>query len=559
MVVALAVMIVEAAPAAAKNRTITVNSAAQLIAAIGSNRTIRVVPGRYELDRVPHTNSAHVRWTKVFDGWQLVIANVSNLTITGTAANKPRLLVHPRYAWVLEFDNARNVKLRHLVLGHVRAGYCVGGVVAFKRSRNVHISNSELFGSGTIGVGLTNVRGFDMTGSLIHDCTYGILSIKNSSRVRFARSTFRNNREFDLIEIRGSRNVRFDHCTMSQNHTNRGGGYALFKLDKKSSIIIRGGQFRRNGIDTFINRPGRMRLIGSVKFKRTVRRKLHRADPRFNQIYRVTRYRRWIVTGTQAGIVFWNPRTGQVDLLQKAFISNSFLVDGKYLWAGTYRNVFRFDGMHVKRYLRRNARGHSVFRGPNGSVWARQGNHYWRYDSTSDRLAAATPRWAPGRSYAIATTPNRALWSISFMSSIRRYQHQSAKTYRLRSAEYPGRDPRSFYVSPSGELWVSDFGSGFYRYDAATDRFVHDPTVSDKGAGIAIDSQRNWIWLGHYTNGVYLKRPNAKPRFFSFPGLGYMRDLHLDPNGDLWVGGWNALVRLYSSGGAWKRERFVVH
>ena len=224
-------------------------------------------------------------------------------------------------------------------------------VVAFKRSRNVRISNSELFGSGTIGVGLTNVHGFDMTGSVIHDCTYGILSIKSSSRVRFARSTFRNNREFDLIEISGSRNVRFDHCTVSQNHTTRGGGYALFKLDKKSSIIIRGGQFRRNRVDTFINRPGRMRVIGSAQFERTLRRKLHRGDLRFNQIYRVTRYRRWIVTGTQAGIVFWNPRTGQVDLLQKAFISNSFLVDGKYLWAGTYRNVWGWEaGTHWYGY-----------------------------------------------------------------------------------------------------------------------------------------------------------------------------------------------------------------
>lgn len=557
--VTLALVVAQATPAAAKTRTITVNSAAQLVAAIGSNRTIRVAPGRYVLDQIPRTSSKHVRWTKVHDGWQLEITNVSNLTLAGSRRSKPRLLVDARYAWVLKFSGARNVRLRNLVLGHTHPGYCVGGVVGFDSSRNLRINNSELFGSGTIGVGLTKVVDFHMTDSLVHDCTYGIMSIDKSSRVRFSRSTFRHNQEFDLIEIRRSPNVRFEACTVTNNRTNRGGGYALFKLDKRSSVTLRGGRYHSNVFDTFINRPGRMRLIGSARFKRDIRRKLQRADPRFNQIYRITRYRRWIVAATQAGIVFWNPRTGQTDLLHKAFISNSLLVDGKYLWVGTYRNVFRFDGLRRKRYMRTgNARGHAVFRGPQGDVWARQGSRYWRYDSRADRLAAVNPRWAPGRSYDIETTPDRSVWSIDFMTSIRRYHNGSIKTYRLGSSRYPGRDPRSFYVSPTGELWVSDFGSGFYRYDDVTDRFVHDPTVADKGAGIAIQPKRNQIWLGHYTNGVYLKRGGQKPKFFAFHGLGYMRDIHADASGDLWVAGWNALVRLYRSGGTWNRQRFVV-
>lgn len=557
--IALGVSLGPAAPAIAQSRTITVQSAEQLIAAIGSNRTIRVAPGSYQLDRVPRVNTKHVSWQRVHDGWQLIIDNVANLTIEGSRSNKPQLLVNARYAWVLRFKRARNVRLRDLILGHTPAGRCSGGVVAFARSKNVQVIRSELFGSGTVGVGLDKVSGFHMSQSTVRDCTYGIMTIKDSSRVRFSRSTFRDNREYDLIDITGTPNVRLDHCTVENNWTNRGGGYALFKLDNHSSIQLSGGSYRKNNIENFINRPRRMRLSGSASFQRDVRRRLQRIDPRFNQIYRVTRYRQWIVTGTQAGLVFWNTNTGQPDHVHKAFISNSLLVDGNHLWAGTYRTVLRFDGLRHKVYVRNsNARGHAVFRGPNGAMWARQGAQYWRYDAQRDQLTAARMPWLPGRAYAVATTPDRAVWSIDFMASIRRYHNGATKTYRLKSPEYPGRDPRSFHVAANGELWVSDFGTGFYRYDPNNDRFVRDPTVADKGAGIAVDTQNGRLWLGHYTRGVYLQRPLKPARFFAFPGLGYMRDLHADANGDLWVAGWNALVRLHRQSGTWKREQFVI-
>ncbi len=545
---------------AAQTRTITVRTAGQLIQALGPDRTIRVMPGTYQLDAVPRTNTRHVSWTKVYDGWQLNVRNVKNLSIVAGPGAKPRLLVKARYAWVIKFDNARNVWLRGLVLGHIPKGGCVGGVVAFKQSRNIRIDDSELFGSGTIGVGLDKVTRFTMRRSTIRDCTYGILTIKDSRYVRFADSTFKNNAEFDLIEITRSPNVRFQNCVVEGNRTGKSGGYALFKLDRRSNVILRGGRYRNNSIDRFVNHARRLRTVGSKQFRNSIDLQVRKPDPQFNQIYTLVRYRRWLVTGTQAGIAFWDPTTGNIDVVEKAFISSTLLRQGRYLWAGTYRYVFRFDGLKVKRYLRTpNARGHAVFRGPNGGVWARQGKRYWRYDSSRDRMIPTKPRWAPGYSpYSVAFTKNRTAWTLNFMRGISRHQNGRTKTYRLRSTDYPGRDPRAFYVAANGELWVSDFTSGFYRYDSSLDRFVRDPTVTNKGVGIAVDTRNNRTWLGHYTRGVYLKRAGKQARFFAFPKLGYMRALHVDLNGDLWVAGWKGMVRMYRQRGKWLRQRYMI-
>jgi hypothetical protein len=41
--------------------------------------------------------------------------------------------------------------------------------------------------------------------------------------------------------------------------------------------------------------------------------------------------------------------------------------------------------------------------------------------------------------------------------------------------------------------------------------------------------------------------------------LRYMRAVHLETKtGDLWVAGWNGLVRIHRKGGAWKQQVFVV-
>ena len=547
--------------AAPPRRTLTVHSAEQFVRALGSNRTIRVMPGTYVLTDASGNTSSHVSWSDQYDGKQLDVSKVKNLRIVGVGRTRPRLLARPRYAWVLRFAKSQNVTLENLVIGHTAAGSCRGGVVAFERSNKAQILRSELFGSGTIGVELDRVKGFLMDRSVIRGCTYGILTIKRSAGVKFLRSTFRDNHKFDLIHIYSSRNVRFERCVVTNNRTGLGGGYALFKLDRTSNVILQGGTYAKNTIDTFINRPKRLRVIGAAKLKKTIQRLINRPDPQYNQIYRVARYRKWVVTASQAGIAFIDAGTGQVVHLKKAYISSSLLVVGKHLWVGTYRNVFRFDGLRAKSYAYTpRGRGNHVLRGPRGEVYVRgSAGSFTRYDNKRDRLVAFSSAWSPSfRPYDVVFQPG-VVWAVNMMAYVGRWQGGQWFYYRRSGYQYVGRDPRRFYVAPGGRLWVADFRDGFFYYDPGRDAFLRDPVVSDKGSDMAVDRKRKRTWFLHYTRGIYLKRPGKAVLHIDLSRLRYMRAVTLEPRtGDLWVAGWNGLVRLHKKGGVWKQQSYLV-
>ncbi len=555
----LAVPSAEAAP---QHRTITVRTTEQLVRAIGSDRTIRVMPGTYLLTDAAGQGSSHVSWSKQYDGKQLNVSKVKNLKIVGVGRKRPRLLARPRYAWVLRFVASQNVTLDNLVLGHTVAGGCMGGVVAMERTKKAQILRCDLFGSGTIGVQLNRVSGFVMDRSVIHGCTYGILMIKRSAGALFKRSTFRDNKEFDLIEVQRSRNVRFEGCTVTGNRTGRNHGYALFKLDRASNVIIQGGAYLKNTIDTFVNRPKRLKVLGATKLKQAISRLINRPDPQYNQIYRVVRYRKWVVTATQAGIVFLDARTGKVALLKKAYISLSLLVVGKHLWVGTYRRVYRFDGLRAKSYAySARARGHHLVRGSKGEIFVRgRRGGLLRYDGRRDRLVAFKPAWKPSfKSYDLALRPGGVVWAVKFFSWVGRYSNGQWAYYRRVGQQYNGRDPRRIYVSGRGRIWVMDFGNGFHLYNPRRDAFVRDPTVLNKASAMAVDVSRKRTWFLHYTKGLYLKRARQPVHHIDLTRLRYMRDVHLEPRtGTVWVGSNRGLVRIHRKGGAWKQQTFMV-
>ncbi len=145
------------------------------------------------------------------------------------------------------------------------------------------------------------------------------------------------------------------------------------------------------------------------------------------------------------------------------------------------------------------------------------------------------------------------VWRIDFLHALFKGSEQIA----IRGPAYPGRDPRRFYEDPTGRIWVCDFDDGFFRYDARAKHFVQEPGWSNKGSSMRIDAARHRTWLGHYTDGVLLKEANREQRF-DLKHLQYMRDIFVDTDGSLWVGGWNALLHLTQSGSGWTTDEYVV-
>jgi hypothetical protein len=281
-------------------------------------------------------------------------------------------------------------------------------------------------------------------------------------------------------------------------------------------------------------------------------------DPRYNQIYDIASYKKWIVTGSQAGVVVWEPVSGRIHALKRAYISYRLLSTKKYLWVGSYTRVLRYDGRTFKEYLKRpGARGIKVLRGFKGAVMALDRRDLYRYDPTQDKFLSAG---VLGTSvYDLIYRKNGQRWYLDFMRSLLCVGcGGSTTTIYVRSNAYPGRDPRRFHEDPTGRLWVADFRGGFFYWKPKRKRFVRVSGIADKGSDVAVDVKKRRTWLLHYTGGLYLKRPGKALASFSLGNVRYMRKLHLDPRGGLWVASWNGLLKVRLVGSKIKKRMYAV-
>lgn len=236
---------------AASIRTVSVSNVGELLRAIGPDRVIKLKPGTYTLPTEDLSDNPYLAWEEVFDGYELVIKNLSGLTIEGQG-ERTKILAEPRYAFVFRFENVSQVSIKNVVAGHTEEGYCAGGVFSFFQSKNISIQDSILFGCGTEGLRLEKVSDLQFTNSVIKECTYGIMTVINSERIFFKKATFFDNREFDLITIERGVDIHFDDCDIRDNIANPSDfpGYSLF-LVTDSTVTVKNTRIRNNQADYF--------------------------------------------------------------------------------------------------------------------------------------------------------------------------------------------------------------------------------------------------------------------------------------------------------------------
>ncbi|MFW5785587.1 MAG: right-handed parallel beta-helix repeat-containing protein [Chitinispirillaceae bacterium] len=244
---------------------VSVSTASELIEAIASNTDINLREGTYNLSEVNQVLNEHIEWKDNFDGYYPRIKEVSRLSLKGDG--DVTILIAPRYGWVLEFMDCRSIQLDNITLGHTQPGTCLGGVVSFIDSDSIKITDCVLFGSGTIGIEAKNVRNLLISNSIVKECTYGLLSFEESENIKMVSSRFIDSEEFDLIQIRKSRDILFQNCLFRDNKTN-GKAYELFTLSPDCvNVTISGCNFEDNSIVNFVNNPGRIECV-SCQFTR---------------------------------------------------------------------------------------------------------------------------------------------------------------------------------------------------------------------------------------------------------------------------------------------------
>lgn len=159
--------------------TVCVSSPEEFLSAIGSNREV-VLMGDIDLSGVAsaHADGDAYFWEEVYDGWGLVIRNVSNLWIRSEKEAGFTLSAKPRYADVLTFRSCSGIHLQSLTVGHTEEpGECSGGVLLFSDSEDVLVDSCSLYGCGIMGVTAWNLRNLQIINSQIYECSYGGISM----------------------------------------------------------------------------------------------------------------------------------------------------------------------------------------------------------------------------------------------------------------------------------------------------------------------------------------------------------------------------------------------
>lgn len=214
-----------------------VNNEREFFAALGSNRMVTIAANKHlNLSRVLEDEEEFQgirgrRWASIAndfigkeplivsesetDGRQLALVNFKNLTIKGE--QNASIEVDPRYSYCIYFINCENCEIHNLTIGHTEGGYCSGGVIGVKGGRMFLVKDCDLYGCGTYGLDLFDTSDFSLMNSNIHDCTYGIMELRNATAVTFNHCDFFNNREYTLIDSWDSPGLTFNDCRFFAN------------------------------------------------------------------------------------------------------------------------------------------------------------------------------------------------------------------------------------------------------------------------------------------------------------------------------------------------------
>ena len=219
---------------------VEVSNVAELLNAIDNNTEIILKPGTYNISGFFKSDSKkgldwnaqhpHILW----EGTELTIVNVSGLTLRAQDANvtNTRIVTEEAYDNVMLFKHCSNITLVGMTMGHeVKPGVCSGSVAAFENCENVCLKNMDLYGCGA------KIKDLTAMSCKIHDCSYGMVEINNSTNLRFSQCEFTRCQKYTLLELRAA-DALFKNCKFSGNQ-----GDFFNAQEGKTNITFTGCEF----------------------------------------------------------------------------------------------------------------------------------------------------------------------------------------------------------------------------------------------------------------------------------------------------------------------------
>lgn len=211
---------------------ITVRTVDEFLAAIGPDRTIVLDGDSFSLADASGYGSLgglYYRWEETYDGPQLLIFDISGLTIRGAKADgTTTLTATPRYANVLGFTYCDNVTVSGLTLGHSEGpSDCCGAVLDFESCDRVTLNGCRLYGCGTLGVNASNMVGLHVKDCEIYDCSIGGVVLYSVSEAIFENCSI-HDVPSPAISLYDTREVMWNNADVFGEH---------FDVSKSGNLI----------------------------------------------------------------------------------------------------------------------------------------------------------------------------------------------------------------------------------------------------------------------------------------------------------------------------------
>ncbi len=223
---------------------VKVSTVDEFLAAIAPDTVIELEAGTYDLttasDYGQDTHSAYYSWNGAYDGFELVLQNMRNLTIRGAGKGETVLAAVPRYANVLQFYGCQGINVEALTAGHTtEPGFCMGGVLSFDNCEGVTVDACGLYGCGTIGVQARECTELTVKSTEIYKCSYGAVSVGSC------------------------RDVTVEDCDIHDHGTRAGQGDAIFVFDLNYSdgVTIHQNRIHDNRAQVMLNSDYARRVL----------------------------------------------------------------------------------------------------------------------------------------------------------------------------------------------------------------------------------------------------------------------------------------------------------
>ena len=192
----------------------------------------------------------------------------------------------------------------------------------------------------------------------------------------------------------------------------------------------------------------------------------------------------WVAT-EQMGLLLWNPESGEVSKVGIVGLPKTVCspcIDGDALWIGSLNGLWKIDtrSLSLKSYGalgmksgQHDPKVYVVHRTENGDIYAGTTLGLSKYDRTADRFID-TQVFDGVFVTSIDEDKSGNLWLSTYASGIYRWNPKDCSIEQFTSGgenSIPDNKVSSVHVDASGRVWAIGFGHGFSEYITSTGKF----------------------------------------------------------------------------------------